>query len=115
MPGYFFFFLAYEATREAMAPGARETVGPLGTVAAGAVAGLTLWTLVFPADVVKSRLAVTGARTPLLKMLLTIRRTEGLAALYSGLAPTLLRTVPATGALFLVVEQSRASLHRLLS
>jgi solute carrier family 25 ornithine transporter 2/15 len=48
-------------------------------------------------------------------MLLTIRRTEGLAALYSGLAPTLLRTVPATGALFLVVEQSRASLHRLLS
>jgi solute carrier family 25 ornithine transporter 2/15 len=32
--------------------------GPLKTVFAGGIAGVTLWTIIFPADVVKSRLQV---------------------------------------------------------
>ena len=58
MPGYFFFFLAYEATRGLLAgPGqSKEDIGPLRTVVAGGVAGVTLWTIIFPADVIKSRL-----------------------------------------------------------
>ena len=47
-------------------------------------------------------------------MLRTIGRTEGLAALYSGLLPTLLRTVPATATLLLVVENSKTLLDTLL-
>ena len=36
-----------------------------------------------------------------------IYRKEGLGALYNGLTPTLIRTFPATGALFFAYEYSR--------
>ena len=61
MPGYFFFFFAYEYTRELLRdPGqSKDDIGVVKTVISGGMAGVTLWTLIFPADVVKSRLQVT--------------------------------------------------------
>ena len=52
IPGYFFFFLAYEGVRELLKPegGSRTDVGALGTVGAGAVAGVML----FPVDFLNS-------------------------------------------------------------
>jgi len=116
MPGYFFFFLAYEATRGLLAaPGqSKDDIGPLRTVVSGGVAGVTLWTIIFPADVIKSRLQVTGGTTPMLTMLGQIYRQEGLLALYNGLGPTVLRTFPATGALFLAYESSKKWMHSVL-
>jgi len=109
MPGYFFFFMAYEATRHALTPvgKTKDEIGALRTVVAGGVAGVTLWTIIFPADVVKSRLQVSGASTPMLTVMGDILKKEGLGRLYSGLGPTLLRTFPATGALFLAYETSK--------
>jgi len=109
MPGYFFFFMAYEATRHALTPvgKTKDEIGALRTVVAGGVAGVTLWTIIFPADVVKSRLQVSGSSTPMLTVMGDILKKEGLARLYSGLGPTLLRTFPATGALFLAYETSK--------
>ena len=40
----------------------------------------------------------------------SIFQAEGIGALYSGLAPTLLRTAPATGVMFLVLENSRMAM-----
>ena len=40
----------------------KEDIGPLRTVVAGGCAGVTLWTLIFPSDVVKSRLQVNQCR-----------------------------------------------------
>lgn len=79
MPGYFCFFFAYEATRGALTPAGRtkDEIGPVRTVLAGGVAGVTLWTVIFPADVVKSRLQVTGATTPMLVMMASIYRQVG--------------------------------------
>jgi len=113
MPGYFFFFMAYEATRHALTPvgKTKDEIGALRTVVAGGVAGVTLWTIIFPADVVKSRLQVSGASTPMLTVMGDILKKEGLARLYSGLGPTLLRTFPATGALFLAYETSKKWMH----
>ena len=76
MPGYFCFFFAYEATRGALTPAGKtkDEIGPVRTVVAGGVAGVTLWTVIFPADVVKSRLQVTGATTPMLVMMANIYR-----------------------------------------
>ena len=60
MPGYFFFFGAYELTRELLAkPGqSRDEIGWQRTMVAGAVGGTVLWLVIFPADVVKSRIQV---------------------------------------------------------
>lgn len=116
MPGYFFFFFAYEFTRELLKPPGKtkDDIGPLRTVAAGGVAGVTLWTIIFPADVVKSRLQVSGSTTPMLVMMKDIYVKEGIMALYNGLGPTVLRTFPATGALFLAYEYSKKFMHSMV-
>ncbi|XP_052828371.1 mitochondrial ornithine transporter 1 [Octopus bimaculoides] len=113
MPGYFFFFGGYELTRHLFIPkgGTKEDVGPVGTIISGGVGGLALWTAIFPADVVKSRIQVqstVGKAAPsFLSVFLTVLKTEGVAALYKGLGPTLLRTFPSTGGLFLTVELTK--------
>jgi len=116
MPGYFCFFYAYEATREFLTPvgKTKDEIGIFRTVIAGGMAGVTLWTVIFPADVVKSRLQVSGAKTPMLVMMKDIYMKEGIRMLYSGLTPTILRSFPATGALFLAYENSRKMMHSLV-
>ncbi len=49
------------------------------------------------------------------KMGYAIMRQEGVMALYNGLLPTLLRTFPATGALFCAVEYSKKFMHSMSS
>ncbi len=71
------------------------------------MAGVTLWTAIFPADVIKSRQQVQKSTEPFIKTALSIYRSEGILALYNGLTPTLLRTFPATGALFFAYEYSK--------
>jgi solute carrier family 25 ornithine transporter 2/15 len=114
MPGYFCFFYAYELSREALKPegGTKEDVGPLGTMFSGGMAGVTLWTVIFPADVIKSRLQVSGSTEPMLSVGRNIIKNEGFLALYNGLLPSLLRTFPATGALFIAYEYSRAFMRK---
>lgn len=81
---------------------------------AGGGAGAIGWTLVFPADVVKSRLqsgAFGASSMPpsFGRMLLKIFREEGLVAFRSGWGAAVLRAFPANAALFLGVESfSRA-------
>jgi len=60
MPGYFFFFGGYEATRELLTTKGqkRDDIGWQKTMVAGAVGGAMLWLAIFPADVVKSRIQV---------------------------------------------------------
>lgn len=117
MPGYFFFFFAYELSRDLLRAGPHQTkddIGPARTVLAGGIAGVTLWTIIFPADVVKSRLQVAGSSTPMLVLMSEIYKKEGLLALYNGLGPSILRTFPATGALFLAYETSKKLMHSAL-
>lgn len=52
-------------------------------------------------------MSMTGKQAGFFKTLMTIARTEGIRALYSGLTPTMVRTFPANGALFLGYEASR--------
>ncbi|XP_055844608.1 mitochondrial ornithine transporter 1 [Episyrphus balteatus] len=113
MPGYFFFFGGYEGTREFLAkPGqSKEDIGALNTMIAGAVGGVTLWVMVFPADVIKSRIQVNNSKSSMTSVGLHIIRTEGFAALYNGLLPSVLRTIPATATLFIVYEYTKKVLE----
>lgn len=113
MPGYFFFFGGYEISRYLLTPVGKkkEEIGAFRTVICGGVGGVALWVAIFPADVCKSRIqvqSVEGQKTPsFLHTLTTIFRNEGIRALYKGLGPTVIRTFPATGALFLAYETTK--------
>ncbi|XP_065337378.1 mitochondrial ornithine transporter 1 isoform X1 [Cloeon dipterum] len=113
MPGYFFFFGGYEFSREMFAHEgqSKDEIGPLKTMASGAIGGILFWTSVFPADVVKSRIQVQGSKEPFFRMLIKIFKNEGILALYNGLQPTVIRTIPASAALFLAYEYSKKFLQ----
>lgn len=78
---------------------------------AGATGGMVFWTLTYPIDVVKSRIQVYNLKGNFIKLSYEILIREGLAALYHGLFPTLVRTVPSTAVLFATYEYSKRILH----
>lgn len=53
------------------------SAGPVGTFLSGGVAGTCLWSFMFPTDVIKSRIQVTGSRQPMWAVALHIYRAEG--------------------------------------
>ncbi|XP_038213668.1 mitochondrial ornithine transporter 1 [Zerene cesonia] len=114
MPGYFFFFGGYEGTRALLAkPGqSKDDIGFLKTMVAGAVGGMVLWTVIFPSDVIKSRIQISNEKQKFLTVGMDIIRKEGTLALYNGLKPTLVRTIPATAVLFVVYEYSKKFMHQ---
>ncbi|CAN9511023.1 unnamed protein product [Ophioblennius macclurei] len=113
MPGYFCFFGAYELSRSTFAQHMgtdKENIGVLPLMFSGGFGGACLWLTVYPIDCVKSRIQVhslAGRQDGFIKTFVKIVRTEGIPALYSGLTPTMIRTFPANGALFLAYEWSR--------
>jgi len=115
MPGYFCFFFAYEYSRELLTPPGKtkDEIGMFKTWISGGIAGVVLWTAIFPADVIKSRQQVSGISEPMFRAGYQIVKTEGVMALYNGLLPSLIRTFPATGALFCALEYSKKIMHDL--
>lgn len=113
VPGYFCFFGAYELCRTTFADYfqcGKDDIGVAPIVFSGGFGGACLWLVVYPMDCVKSRIQVmsmTGQQAGFLRTFTDVLRTEGVRALYSGLTPTMLRTFPANGALFLGYEASR--------
>lgn len=81
---------------------------------AGAVGGAALWTSIFPADVIKSRMQIQGISASMYSVFVDIIRKEGPMALYNGLTPTICRTIPATAVLFLVYEYSKKFMYQYL-
>lgn len=81
---------------------------------AGGVGGAALWTAIFPADVIKSRVQIQGISASMYSVGLDIVRKEGPLALYNGLTPTIFRTIPATAVLFLVYEYSKKFMYQYL-
>ncbi|KAJ8391446.1 hypothetical protein AAFF_G00089200 [Aldrovandia affinis] len=113
LPGYFCFFGAYEFSRTSFARYMgrdKEDIGVVPIMLSGGFGGACLWLVVYPIDCVKSRIQVhslVGQQQGFLKTFMGIVRAEGFRALYSGLTPTMIRTFPANGALFLAYEVSR--------
>lgn len=90
----------------------KDDIGAINTMVSGAIGGICLWTAIFPADVIKSRIQVSGSTRGMVEVGLEIFRKEGGLALYNGLTPTVLRTIPATSVLFLVYEYTKKFLEK---
>lgn len=89
----------------------KDNIGLLKTMSAGAVGGMVFWTLTYPIDVVKSRIQVYNLSGNFIRLTYEILKHEGLSALYHGLFPTLVRTVPSTAVLFVTYEYSKKIMH----
>ncbi|KAH9391173.1 hypothetical protein TYRP_006769 [Tyrophagus putrescentiae] len=118
MPGYFFFFGGYELSKSMLVSPADPDPNNLGlvkTTIAGGIGGMCLWTSIFPFDVVKSRIQIESSTESMTSVLRKVVKTEGVRGLYKGLTPTLLRTFPSTGALFVAYENTKYYLTRAAS
>ncbi|KAF8743903.1 hypothetical protein AX14_013960 [Amanita brunnescens Koide BX004] len=119
--GYGIYFLTYEklVQREMAQKGIRrDQISPMNAVIYGAAAGYALWAVIYPIDMIKSRMQTDGF-TPSTgqKYFSTwdcvrkVWRTEGLSAFSRGLGPTLIRSPFANGATFLGFEMAMRVLN----
>lgn len=107
MPGYFFFFGGYETTKLLISGEEKKDISLPVTILAGGVGGWCLWAAIFPFDLVKSRIQVDNLNEGLIAVTSKVVREEGILGLYRGLGPTLVRTFPSTGVLFVAYEYSK--------
>ncbi|ETW03716.1 hypothetical protein H310_05095 [Aphanomyces invadans] len=88
----------------------KRELHPLAVLVSGGCAGATAWTVVFPADVIKSRLQIDASLT-FRKAVRSVWRVHGLVGFYRGWSSAVLGSFPADGCLFLGVEMT----HRLFA
>ncbi|EDR11557.1 uncharacterized protein LACBIDRAFT_183526 [Laccaria bicolor S238N-H82] len=121
--GYGVYFLAYEklVQWEMGKKGIRrDQISPANAVLYGASAGYALWAVIYPIDMIKSRMQTDGFSPSTgqkykstLDCVRTVWRTEGIGAFTRGLGPTLIRSPFANGATFLGFEMAMRVLDRL--
>ncbi|KAI5124088.1 hypothetical protein M0805_000903 [Coniferiporia weirii] len=116
-PGSAAYFVGYEVTKKAVTPaGASASDLNLGAVIfAGGMAGVAMWSIAIPPDVLKSRIqtAPSGTYSGLLDCARKTIAADGVAALWKGFGPAMARAFPANAATFLGVEASRKLLDGL--
>jgi len=110
-PGSAAYFAAYEVTKKALAP-ANSLSSDLNigqVILAGGTAGVAMWAIAIPPDVLKSRLqsAPTGTYSGIVDCARKTIAADGMKALWKGFGPAMARAFPANAATFLGVEASR--------
>ncbi|KAM7274043.1 hypothetical protein ACFE04_028707 [Oxalis oulophora] len=94
-------FYAYEMLKKAIGGEDKHDIGPSGRLFAGGMAGAVAQTVIYPLDLVKTRLQTGGCengKAPNLgKLTRDIWIREGPRAFYKGLVPSLLGIVPYAG------------------
>ncbi|TFK77248.1 carnitine/acyl carnitine carrier [Pluteus cervinus] len=115
-PGSAAYFAAYEVTKKALTPaGASSSELNLGAIiVAGGTAGVAMWAIAIPPDVLKSRLqsAPTGTYSGIVDCARKTIAQDGLRALWKGFGPAMARAFPANAATFLGVEASRSLMNK---
>lgn len=116
-PGSAAYFAAYEITKKALTPaGSSPAELNLGAIiVAGGMAGVAMWAIAIPPDVLKSRLqsAPSGTYSGFMDCARKTIAQDGARALWKGFGPAMARAFPANAATFLGVEASRKVLDGL--
>jgi len=102
------YFGGYEILQRLMVTegGDRNQLSVGKTLFAGGMAGIFNWMVALPPDVLKSRLqtAPDGQYNGVRDVLRQILKTEGVAAMYKGAVPVMLRAFPANACCFMGYE-----------
>ncbi|KAG9400760.1 hypothetical protein AC1031_010199 [Aphanomyces cochlioides] len=109
VPFNFFFFGLYNFYTAGFANllhvESRCDLHPLAVLASGGLAGSSSWSIVFPADVIKSRMQI-NAQLSLQTAARQIWQAHGIAGFYRGWSSAVIGSFPANGFLFLGVEMT---------
>lgn len=102
IPGSAAYFVAYEFFYR-MLKSKDDSISVGAVLFSGGMAGVAMWSIAIPPDVIKSRIQSSPAGTykGFMDAFFKIARTEGPSALFKGLGPALLRAFPANAASFL--------------
>ncbi|CAE6474078.1 unnamed protein product [Rhizoctonia solani] len=110
-PGSAAYFVAYEVAKKRLTPaGSDPSQLNLGAVVvAGGLAGVAMWSVAIPPDVIKSRLqsAPSGTYSGFIDCTRKTIAKDGIKALWKGFGPAMARAFPANAATFLGVEASK--------
>ncbi|KAE8901661.1 hypothetical protein PF005_g19428 [Phytophthora fragariae] len=112
VPFSFFFFGSYQAITsgavKALGKESKNDLNPVTILASGGLAGATSWGIMFPVDVLKSRMQTASSTGPLsLRGAFRAVYSEfGIHGFYRGWSAAVLRAFPANGSLFLGVEMT---------
>ncbi|KIJ46479.1 hypothetical protein M422DRAFT_250071, partial [Sphaerobolus stellatus SS14] len=103
-PGSAAYFAAYEVVKKALTPkGADPSQLNLGAIiVAGGSAGVAMWSIAIPPDVIKSRIqsAPNGTYSGFLDCARKTIAADGVKALWKGFGPAMARAFPANAATF---------------
>lgn len=115
-PGSAAYFAAYEVTKKWLTPADSKDLSLSAVIFAGGTAGVAMWTIAIPPDVIKSRIqsAATGTYSGFLDCARKTIATGGVKALWRGLGPAMARAFPANAATFLGVELAKDFLEKAL-
>ncbi|KAJ3039666.1 carnitine transporter [Rhizophlyctis rosea] len=115
IPGSAAYFVAYEWFYRLLVPKDAQGIYIGPTLFAGGMAGVAMWSIAIPPDVIKSRIqaAPAGTYKGFADCGMKIIRLEGPQALFKGLGPALLRAFPANAAGFLGRAASMEVMNRL--
>jgi len=109
------YFGVYEGLKRSLTP-KDAALSPFAVVMAGGFAGVCNWAVAIPFDVVKTRIQTAeGAEVGkgIVQHTREMLAKEGVASLYKGAAPAMLRAFPANAACFLGMELSLNFLNKL--
>eukprot|EP00128_Syssomonas_multiformis_P014767 Colp12_sorted_trinity150504_noHs@16091 len=82
----------------------KDSLHPVHLFIAGGLAGATAWSVVFPADVVKSRMQAGCGQQSLRQTVSSIYRQQGMNGFFRGWSAAVARAFPANAALLLGYE-----------
>lgn len=76
----------------------------------GGMGGIFLWLAIYPFDLFKTKVQVQMRDESILQLMRSTYNGQGIKGFYRGLTPTLIRTFPAAGSLFVIYEVVNSTL-----
>jgi len=116
IPAYASFYAAFEYVKRRFQKTLGRDIPVWALVASGSCGGIAYWLSCYPLDVIKSRVQLSRTSPRGVDYIgnefRAVVRTQGIAGLFRGLTPSLLRSIPAAGATFAAFELSRDFLEK---
>jgi len=100
-------FATYETVSKWLTPKGDQYAPAWAVIAGGSAAGVAFWTLIYPIDLVKSKIQTQVLTETFYSLFLKELRIGGVRGLYHGLGITLPRAIISNGVVFFAYEYSK--------